>query len=115
MAPYTYGSANYRPITQSDGFYTEEPHPEQVGEWLHIPYGDRNLWEEDSGHLHTVWQVAVELPDAADYTAMRGYYRARSFVPLVTPWGTFSAKLRQFKAREHEDRTWEGQVVWEWA
>ncbi len=116
MSAYTCGSAEYRPITQGDGFKTPIPRRKRVGEWLHIPYGSRNLWETDSGQLHMTWSVTVELPSMDDYDTLAGYHDAGSFQTTTTPFGTFSAQVESLQdAREHEDGTVEAPVVFSWA
>lgn len=112
----SFGGGQFLLILPDRNLWAPRPQPAQAGGWTHVPFGG-NVWETDSSSLQTTWQIegGIKIRGAADYDTMRAL--AGRFAPLVTPWGTFNARLQPetFKLSRHDDGSYRGQAVFEWA
>jgi hypothetical protein len=115
--PGTFGTAKYYIVLDDYQFETPIPRAAVVGEWTHIPYSAAiNKFETTGGKLHTSWRVRIELPTAADYSAMVAAYG--SFRALTTPFytGSKQALLREMPDMQRTNRgAYVGFIAFEWA
>ncbi len=114
---FTYGNAQFRLIVPSISQRAPQPMKQQRGDWVPIPYGG-NLYVKDGAYGITQWppQGGIEVQSTASYNAMVSAYNAETFLPLLTPWGTFTAILRAFDVVYYPDEgVYRGGVTWEWS
>lgn len=113
--PFTFNGGQYSLIVPAQNQRLPRPRAGTTGSWLHVPYGSRNIWVTDSGHMHTVWQPqgGIVIPDQDSYDRFEVCYD--QFSQLVSPWGTIShARLDVFDMTPYDGGTWMGTVAWSW-
>lgn len=118
----SFGAGQFRLLLQSDRLRAPRPRPATGGLWVHVPYGG-NKYEWDGTFEHTVWTpsggILIPTPDDwtggvnTNYTAIEALYGRTA--ALVTPWGTFTARLAQLDVARSNDDSYEGAASWEWA
>lgn len=110
---FSFGAGKYRLIVPSLNQGSPRPRPATSGQWIHIPYGG-NKFETDGSRLHIVWQPTggIVIPSAADYAIFDGLYD--KFALLITPWGTFNARLDQLDIAPYGDGSFRGACQWSW-
>lgn len=112
---FTFNAGKYMPVTQP-GRRVALPRARPVGEWVHIPYGSRNVWEADGGFTHYTWQTGIWIPTQADYLLIITRYG--TFGSLTAPGvgGTVQALLLELSVGKIlANGSYEGSATWEWA
>jgi len=112
--PFSFGGGLYTLVVPAPNQRVPRPRAGTTGQWTHIPYGG-NLYVSDDSRLHTVWTPpgGIVIVDAASYAIFEGLYDR--FGSLITPWGTFSARLDQLDVTPYTDGSFMGTVQWSWA